>query len=210
MFYCTVYTSRNKVTAKNKTFELALCLSYPSEADANRMKDQLLQQAADAGATIIEDSDTYRTVYGNIFLKIGGIGQSNFGTHIYSIGVETVETRFSRLPDEVRKSINLPNAIKDGYRYERLTQDYLQNQQEYQQAEQDKVNNNLSRFEAEVADITELDQLLRVFLKYAKQKTDKEKLIALVVKKIQGELQAEKARSKESADWYDELSDINN
>ena len=205
MFYCTVYKSNNKVTAKNKTFELALCLAYPSEVDAKRMRDKMLQQASEAGASIIEDSDAYRTVYGNIFLKIGGIGQSNLGTRIYSIGVETVETRFSRLPEELRKYINLQNAIKDGYEFERLTQDYLQKQQEYRQADQSKINYNLSRFEAEVADITDLGQILKVFLKYAKQKTDKEKLIALTVKKIQSG-----SKPEEKADWYDELSDINN
>ena len=126
MFYCTVYTSHNRVTAKNKTFELALCLAYSSKIDAENMRNRLLQQASDAGASTIEDVYNYRTVYGPVHLSIEGIVPSRLGPHIYSIGVETLETRFYRLSDELRKSINLNYAVKDGLRYEELVQKHLQ------------------------------------------------------------------------------------
>ncbi len=206
MFYCTIYRSHNRVNAKNKTFELALCLAYSSAADAEKMKNHLLQQAKEANISVIEALGAYRTIYGDVYLTIGGFMPSRqYGNNIYSIGVENTETLFSRLPDETRKSINLSAAVKDGYKYEKITQDYLQRQQDYRKVEQDKINSNLTRFETEIKDITELDQILRVLLKYAGQKINKEKLIAIAVRKIQGEAQPEKTN-----DWFDELSDINN
>ena len=180
-------------------------LAYASEADAEKMKNQLLQQAKDAGAEVIEAKGTYRTVYGSMRFNVGGIVRSKLGPRIYSIGVENLSTRFSRLSPEAIKNISLGNVIKDGYKYEKICQDYLQSQQDQKQAKQDIIDKNLARFETEIADITEVEQILTIFLKYAGQKIDKEKLITLTAKKIQGEPKQEKTN-----DWFDELSDINN
>lgn len=202
MFYCTIYKSYNRANAKNKTFELERCLAYNSEADAEKMKDQLLQQAKNSGAETIEAFGPYRTVYGATHFVIGGMTPSKLGSRIYSIGVENQSTLFSRLSKEQKAAINLDQVIMDGHKYEKITQDYLQRQKNQKKAEQDKIDYNLSNFEKEIADILELEQILKVFLKYAEQKVNTEKLIELTVKKIKGE-------QEKTSDWFEELSDIN-
>jgi len=205
MFYCTLYKSYNRVNTKNKTFELSTCLAYASEIDAEDMKNRLLQQASKAGASIIEDSGNYITFYGSIyFTGFGFASGKNFGSNLYSIGVENTETRFSKLIPETRNTVDL-RKILDGADFERKAQGYTQHIKDLKKAEQDKINDNLSRFEQEVANETDLTKILTSLLKYAGQKTDKQKLIALAVKKIQS-----KTDPAEETDWYNELSDINN
>ena len=203
MFYCTIYTSENRVNAKNKIFKPVLCLSYASKADASKMKASLMQQATKNGITILEDSEDSTTFYGAVFLSLGGFVPSIYGTNIYSVKIEDSDTRFLEISQETKFSSNINHIVKDGLEWEAMRLRHLKDIETAKIVEEEKINQNISNFEAEIEGLTDLHQILKIFLKYAAKKIDKEKLITILVRKIQNE------PKQKTSDWYDELSNMN-
>jgi hypothetical protein len=52
-------------------------------------------------------------------------------------------------------------------------------------ARQEEVSENLKKFEAEIKPMPDLYHVLRYFVKYSNQKSDKEMLAAIAIEKIQ-------------------------
>lgn len=196
MFYCTIY---EKYKAKD-SWRAVYCLAYASEADAQNYAAALAEQAVDCGAQVDEQDSAY-VITGTAHFGIGGFGKNIRNTFYYMVNVEDKSSRFSMSPD----TENNEQRIEDGYKFEGRAAKYWDQLSAERDKEREKINYNLSRFEQEVANETDLTKILTLLLKYAGQKTDKQKLIALAVKKIQGE-----TKPTEKNDWYDELSDINN
>lgn len=191
MFYCTIY---EKYTAKN-SWRAAYCLAYASEADAKNYAATLAEQAVDCGAQV-EEHDSAYIITGTTHFCPGGFCNSSRLTFYYMVKVEDKASRFSMSPDNEISE----HHIEDGYKFEERATRYRNKLSAERNKEREKINYNLSRFEQEIADETNLTKILTTLLKYAHQKTDKQKLIDLAVKKIQG---------GNSSGWYDELSNIN-
>ena len=183
MYYCTIYMQLGGRLTDKSVFDLFVCLSYHDKSDAENYKRVLVAQALDSGGTIYSEEDNYTTLTGKIILKSTGMVKGSVKKH-YKIGVENETTKFSILPFKVKASI--PGyKTTDGLAYEVRVEELKNRKLAEKQAKQDEANYNLKKFEAEIESMTELYPVLRSFVRYSNQHTDKEKLAALVVKKIQ-------------------------
>jgi hypothetical protein len=73
----------------------------------------------------------------------------------------------------------------DGLAYEVRVEEVKQRKLEELKAKQDEATRNLKRFAAEIKPMTDLYPVLRSFVRYSNQHTDKEKLAAVAIKKIE-------------------------
>lgn len=181
MFYCTIYTQQ-KLSDKN-TCEVFLCLSYLDKADAESYQQKLIQQATEAGGRTYVTEGNYTTITGKILLKPTGITSNRSGNH-YRIGVESESTKFSIMPAKA-KSLIPAYKITDGLAYEIYVEDAAQRQLTERLARQEEVSENLKKFTEEIKPMTDLYSVLRSFVKYSNQKSDKEVLAAIAIGKIQ-------------------------
>lgn len=182
MYYCTIYMQLGGRLTDKTVFELFICLSYSDRVDADNFKNMLIQQALESDGAIYSEDDAYTTVTGKIRLKSTGITKCSTKNH-YKIGLETDTTKFSILPFKVKTSI--PSyKITDGLAYEVRLEELKQRKFLEKQAKQNEADKNLKKFEAEISQMTDLYMVLRSFVRYANQHTDKEKLGAVAIKKI--------------------------
>ena len=181
MFYCTIY-KQSKLSDKN-TCEVFLCLSYLDKADAESYQQKLIQQAIEAGGRTYLTEGNYTTITGKIVLKPTGITGNRSGNH-YRIGVESESTKFSIIPAKA-KSLIPAYKVTDGLAYELYVEDAAQRQLTEHLAREEEVSNNLAKFTAEIKPMTDLYTVLRSFVKYSNQKSDKELLAAIAIEKIQ-------------------------
>lgn len=195
MYYCTVY---NKNTAKD-SWRAVCSLAYASKADAANYAADLAEQAFDCGAQIDEQNNAY-IITGTTHFNIGGFNKTASKTFYYMVNVED-KTSCGYLSSNIEAE---EVYIEDGFKFEKRAAKHRGQLSVEYNKEREKINYNLSRFEQEIANETDLTKILTILLKYAGQKTDKQKLIALAVNKIQG------GGLVEESDWYNELSDINN
>lgn len=199
MFYVTLYYTYNK---SYKNMKANIALSYASEADAVRFKDYCVNRAKELGAAVVEENGYYK-IEGEVCTDAAYFfDHSSTGMHYYMIGIETDDTKFS-LDTEDENGYSSIRTTKDGHEFENMMTKFKAFRQAEYEAKYGVINKNLARYEQELTTVTDLADILRIVIKYSKQKTDKEKLIQLAVDKIQG-----KAQAKEE-DWYDELSEIN-
>lgn len=184
MYYCTIYLQPyGKLTPKS-IFDLFLCLSYVNKADAENCKQNLVKQALDSGGVIYAEKNGYITLTGKIMFGAQGItsvtsGNSNSN---FKIGVEDDSNRFFILPANSHIS---ELRLKDGLEFERYAEKTRRRKDETKRAQQVEVSNSLVEFEKEISTMTDIYSILRSFVRYSNQRTDKEKLIAITVKKIQ-------------------------
>ena len=183
MYYCTIYTQPGGRLSDKSIFELALCLSYSDRFDAEKFKQALIQQALDTGGSIYLENDNYTTITGKIIFQPTGITSNRSKNH-YKIAIETEVTKFSSLPDKSKSSVPI-YKITDGLAYEVRVEELKQRRFVELQIKQTEATNNLKKFEAEIKPMTDLYPVLRSFVRYSNQKTDKEKLAAIAIKKIQ-------------------------
>jgi hypothetical protein len=181
MFYCTIY-KQSKLSDKN-TCEVFICLSYLDKADAEKYQQNLIQQAIEAGGRTYVTEGNYTTITGKILLKPTGITSNRRGNH-YRIGVESETTKFSIIPTKA-KSLIPAYKVTDGLAYEIYVEDAEQRQLTELLAKQEEVSENLGKFTAEIKSMTDLYSVLRSFVKYYNQKSDKELLAAIAIEKIQ-------------------------
>ena len=181
MYYCTIY-KQAKLSDKN-TCEVFLCLSYSDKADAEAYQQKLIQQAIEAGGRTYVTEGNYTTITGKILLKPTGIATNRSGNH-YRIGVESETTKFSIIPTKA-KSLIPAYKITDGLAYEIYVEEAQQRQLTETLARQEEVSNNLAKFTEEIKPMTDLYTVLRSFVKYSNQKSDKEMLAAIAIDKIQ-------------------------
>ena len=181
MYYCTIYT-QSKLSDKN-TCEVFLCLSYLDKADAEAYQQKLIQQAIEAGGRTYLTEGNYTTITGKIALKPTGITNNRSGNH-YRIGIESESTKFSIIPTKA-KSLIPAYKVTDGLAYEIYVEDAAQRQLTETLARQEEVSKNLEKFTAEIKPMTDLYTVLRSFVKYSNQKSDKELLAAIAIEKIQ-------------------------
>jgi hypothetical protein len=169
--------------ADSSLFEVFISLAYSDKVDAeNYMKDLIKQALEQGGKIYLEDGD-YTTVSGKIFLKPTGM-TSYRSNNYYKIGVETEATKLSILSLKAKASVPI-YKITDGLAYEVRIEELKNRKIEELRARQDEVANNLKKFEAEIRPMTDLYPVLRSFVRYSNQRTDKEKLAAIAIKKIQ-------------------------
>ena len=181
MFYCTIY-KQAKLSDKN-TCEVFLCLSYLDKADAESYQQKLIQQAIEAGGRTYVTEGNYTTITGKILLKPTGITNNRGGNH-YRIGVESELTKFSIIPAKA-KSLIPAYKVTDGLAYEIYVEEAQQRQLNETLARQEEVSTNLTKFTEEIKPMTDLYAVLRSFVKYHNQKSDKELLAAIAIEKIQ-------------------------
>ena len=181
MYYCTIY-KQAKLSDKN-TCEVFICLSYLEKADAESYQQKLIQQATEAGGRTFLTEGNYTTITGKIVLKPTGIVSNLRGNH-YRVGVESDSTKFSIIPAKAKSQIPA-YKITDGLAYEIYVEEAAQRQLTEYLAREEEVSENLTKFAAEIKPMTELYPVLKSFVKYYNQKSDKEMLAAIAIGKIQ-------------------------
>ena len=193
MFYCTLYYAPSRAFKITKT---VFSVYYESKADAERFRDLHINRAKELGATVIEENGYYK-ITGKIALSVTRLfsakNKSATNTY-YVIGIEDDETKGSLNPT------HRSSSYIDGHKYEQSIAGWRKRADERNKAEQEIKDRNLARFEKELKETNDLTTILTLLIKYAGQKTDKDKVIQVAVNKIQGN----------TTSWYDELSDINN
>ena len=195
MYYCTLYMTNKRRSDTSAVF----CLQYNSESDAQNFLDRIVDQARNCGATI-ETIDGYFYITGQLERSISRIFVNGTSNSYFIAGLENEETFGSKVPENKRAEI----YKTDGFRTEKMMQGALDRHNEYRDKKQKKVNANLLRFSDELEAAADLKSIIRSVIKFARQDTDKEKLIDLAVQKIQNQ-----DASTKTANWYDELSDLN-
>ena len=183
MYYCTIYLQTYGKLTPNSIFDLFLCLSYLNKADAENCKQNLIQQALDSGGVIYAEKDGYTTLTGKLMFRAQGFTRATSGNSSsnYKVAVEDETNKFSILQDN--HSIS-DLRLKDGLAFEKYAEKVQRRKEETKRAEQEAANYNLAKFEEEIAPMTDLYSVLRSFIRYAAQRTDKEALSLLVIKKI--------------------------
>ena len=183
MYYCTIYTQAGGRLTDKSIFELHMCLSYLDKLDAENYRQVLINQALENGGQLYSEEDNYTTVTGKIILKSTGMA-TNRGNNHYKIGIETDATKFSLLSFKAKASVPIYKTT-DGLAYEVRVEELKQRKFTEKQEKLNEASKNLKKFEAEISSMTELYPVLRSFVRYSNQRTDKEKLAAIVIKKIQ-------------------------
>ncbi len=181
MYYCTIY-KQQKLSDQN-TCEVFICLSYLDKADAENYRQKLIQQAVESGGRTYLTEGNYTTITGKILLTPAGMIANKRGNH-YRIGVESETTKFSIIPAKAKSQIPA-YKITDGLAYEIYVEDAAQRQLTEHLARQEEVSENLKKFTAEIKPMTDLYAVLRSFVRYSNQKSDKELLTAIAIEKIQ-------------------------
>ena len=181
MFYCTIY-QQAKLSDKS-TCELFISLSYLDKVDAEHYKQTLIKQALENGGSVYLDDGDCTTVTGKIVLKTTGITDNRSNNH-YRINIENESTKFSFLSSKAKSEVPI-YKITDGLAYEVRVEELKQRKFLEYQAKLDEANCNLKMFAEEIKPMTDIQTVLRSFVKYSNKKSDKEKLAAVVIKKIQ-------------------------
>jgi hypothetical protein len=183
MYYCTIYQQPSGRLSDKSIFEVFISLSYLDRADAESYKQTLIKQAIENGGSVYLDDGDYTTITGKIVLKPTGIDTNRAKNH-YKIGIETETTKFSVLTFKSKASVPIYKTT-DGLAYEVRVEELKQRKQVERQARLDEASANLKKFAAEIKPMTELYPVLRSFVRYSNQRTDKEKLATIAIKKIQ-------------------------
>jgi hypothetical protein len=181
MFYCTIY-KQAKISDKN-TCEVVICLSYLDRLAAENYQQKLIQQAIEAGGRTYVTEGNYTAISGKISLKPSGIVSNLRGNH-YIIGIESDSSKFSIISTKAKAQIPA-YKITDGLAYDLYVKEVTQRQQDEHLARQEELSENLKKFAAEIKPMTELYPVLKSFVKYYNQKSDKERLAAIAIGKIQ-------------------------
>lgn len=181
MYYCTIY-KQAKLSDKN-TCEVFICLSYLDKADAENYQRKLIQQATEAGGRALLTEGNYTTITGKIALKPTGIVSNPRGNH-YRVGVESDSTKFSIIPSKAKSQIPAYKTT-DGLAYEVYVEEAAQRQLTEYLAREEEISENLNKFATEIKPMAELYPVLKSFVKYYNQKSDKEMLAAIAIRKIQ-------------------------
>ena len=183
MYYCTIYQYPSGRVTDRTSLEVFISLSYQDKLDAENYKKNLIQQAIDNGGQVKTDEGDYISLVGKIIFKTAGI-VANRGKNHYKIGIETETTKFSLLSLKAKAALPIYKTT-DGLAYEVRVEELKQRKVEELKAKQDEATKNLKKFAAEIKPMTELYPVLRSFVRYSNQHTDKEKLAAVAIKKIQ-------------------------
>ena len=184
MYYCTIYLQPYGRLTPKSIFDLFLCLSYSSKADAENCKQVLIEQALDNGGIIYSEQAGYTVLTGTIMFRAQGFTKVTSGNSSsnFKVGVEDESTKFSILPANTKIS---DLRSKDGLEFERYAEKVRRRKEETKKANKEAADYNLEKFKEEIAPMTDLYPVLRSFIRYAAQRTDKEALSLLVIKKIQ-------------------------
>lgn len=182
MYYCTIYTQLGGRLTNKSVFDLFICLAYQDRTDAENYKQILIKQALEHGGSIYSEEGEYTTITGKIVLKPTGVTSHTSNKH-YKIGIETEATRFSILSFKVKNSIPIYKTT-DGLAYEVRVEELKQRKLKEMQAKKAEANYNTDKFKKEISSMTELYPVLRSFVRYSNQRSDKEKLAAIAIKKI--------------------------
>jgi hypothetical protein len=182
MYYCTIYQQPSGKQSDKSLFELLISLSYLDKADAENYKQVLITQATENGGNIYLEDGAYTTITGKIVFKTTGI-DTNRTNNRYKIGIETDSTQFSALTLKAKAAVPIYKTT-DGLAYEVRIEELKQRKLNEKQAKQDEAAKNLRKFAAEIKQMTELEPVLRSFVRYSNKRTDKEKLALVAIKKI--------------------------
>lgn len=208
MYYVVIYNTFDRL-GPNAVFHLVAGLEYTDQAEAERYKQELVQEAQNIGASIITYrgavNDGYTTIEGPVSFGIYGMSHSRSNSkNRYKIGIEDDTTLGALVSEEEKASIPGKTFI-DGFSFEERAKRFKQQKDTEAQAKQDIINKHFNNFKSEIATIDDVRSILEILLKYSAKKIPQDLLIDLVVKKIQGEPDT----AKEETDWYSELSNIN-
>jgi hypothetical protein len=184
MYYCTIYLQPYGRLTPTSNFDLFLCLSYPDRAAAENCARMQIKQALDNGGIIYSEQNGYTTLTGKIMFRAQGFTKVTSGNSSsnFKVGVEDDTNKFSILQPGSKIS---DLSLKDGIAFEKYAEKVRRRKEDEKKARQDEANYNLAKFEKEIAPMTDLYPVLRSFIRYAAQRTDKEALSLLVVKKIE-------------------------
>ena len=176
MYYCTIYLQPYGKLTPTSIFDLFLCLSYSDRADAENCKHVLISQALDNGGIIYSEKEGYTTLTGKIMFRAQGFTKVTSGNSSsnFKVGVE----------DEATKANISDLRAKDGKEFERYAEKVRRRKEDERRANKEAADYNLEKFKEEIATMTDLYPVLRSFIRYAVQRTDKEALSNVVIKKI--------------------------
>lgn len=183
MYYCTIYLQSYGKLTPNSIFDLFLCLSYSNKADAENCKQTLIRQALDSGGVVYSEKENYITLTGKIMFRAQGFTKVTSGNSSsnFKIGLEDETNKFFILPNNTNIS---ELRVKDGKEFERYAEKVKKRKEDEKKANKEAADYNLAKFEKEIASMTDLYPVLRSFIRYAAQRTDKEALSLAVIKKI--------------------------
>ena len=184
MYYCTIYLQPYGKLTPSSVFDLFLCLSYTNRADAETCKQTLVNQALNSGGIIYSEQDGYTVLTGTIMFRAQGFTKVTSGNSSsnFKIGVEDETNRFFILPANTTVS---GLRLKDGIAFEKYAEKVKRRKEDERRANKEAADYNLAKFKEEIEPMTDLYPVLRSFIRYATQRTDKEALSLLVIKKIQ-------------------------
>ena len=206
MYYVVIYNTFDRL-GPNAVFHLVAGLEYTDKAEAERYKQELVQEAQNIGASIITYrgavNDGYTTIEGPVLFGIYGMSHSKSNSkNRYKIGIEDDTTLGALVSEEEKASIPGKTFI-DGFSFEGRVKNLKQQRDAKIQAEQKLADKLLNNFVTEINTTEDLRTIFKLLLKYSKKNVSQDLLIDAVIKKIQG------ASEEKEVDWYSELSDIN-
>ena len=183
MYYCTIYLQPYGKLTPNSVFDLFLCLSYSNKVDAENCKQTLIKQALASGGVIYSEKENYITLTGKIMFRAQGFTKVTSGNSSsnFKVGLEDETNKFFILPNNTNIS---ELRVKDGKEFERYAEKVKKRKEDEKKANKEAADYNLAKFEKEIASMTDLYPVLRSFIRYAAQRTDKEALSLAVIKKI--------------------------
>lgn len=199
MYYVVIYNTFDRL-GPNAAFHLVAGLKYTNKAEAERYKQELVQEAQSRGANIINNNG-YTTIAGPVFFGIGGIYHSR-SKNKYKIGIED-DNNLGALVSEEEKANILGKTFIDGFSFEDRVKNFKQHRDTKIQADQELATKLFNNFVAEINTTEDLRIVFKLLLKYSKKNISHDLLIDAVIKKIQG------TPEEKDIDWYSELSDIN-
>lgn len=206
MYYVVIYNTFDRL-GPNAVFHLVAGLEYTDKAEAERYKQELVQEAQNRGASIITYrgaiNDGYTTIEGPVSFGIYGMSRSRSNSkNRYKIGIEDDTTLGALVSEEEKASIPGKTFI-DGFSFESRVKNLKQQRDAKIQAEQKLADKLLNNFVTEINTTEDLRIIFKLLLKYSKKNVSQDLLIDAVIKKIQG------TSEEKEVDWYSELSDIN-
>lgn len=202
MYYIIIYRTFDRLGPK-AVFHLETGLGYADKAEAERYKQELIQEAQHKGASIIAGNDGYTTIEGPVLFCLYGMDHSRSnGNNKYKIGIED-DTNLGALAPEKEKANIAGKIFTDGLSFESRVKNLKQQRNSKIQAEQELANKLLNNFVAEINTTEDLRTIFKLLLKYSRKNISHNLLIDAVINKIQG------TPAEKEIDWYSELSDIN-
>jgi hypothetical protein len=156
----------------------------------------------------VEQKDGYTYVTGNFVFssRLGGF-KYYMQEITYIVGIESDEEEnlYSLASKEEGAQLSMYDGpSEDGHAFEAELAKNKERIAAEERADQAKADRIVNNFKTQLDSAGDLKSILKVLIKFSKQKIDRDLILDAVVARIEGKDTAA------TDNWYDELSDINN